>query len=184
MRLSNILLLVAVLVVAITVYFVTRPVEESEPEPDPAERIWQFEMEELLQIMIELPKLDMSESFIKHEDEQWYFEDPSGLQVDPYRWGGGIPAILSGPTVERKVAEDATEERLAAFGLTEPTMKITLTKEDEEVVNIEIGDAVPGGANRYIRLADSNDVYTIVGSWYGVIERLVLEPPYPPEEDE
>ena len=184
MRLRNILILVAVLAITITVYFVTRPVEEPPIKPDPVERIWQFEMEELKHIMIELPKLDMSESFLKHEDEYWYFNDPPGPQVDPNRWGGGIPAILSGPTMERNVAEDATEERLAAFGLTAPTMKITLTTEDEGVVSIEIGDAVPGGSDRYIRLADSADVYTVFGVWYEVIERLVLEPPYPPEEEE
>lgn len=183
MRLRNILILIAVLAVTITVYFVTRPAEEPPIIPDPKERIWQFEMEELKYITIELPNLDMSESFLKHEDRQWYFDDPPGPQVDPDRWGGGIPLILSGPTMERIVAEDATEERLAAFGFTTPMMKLTLTKEDEGVVSIEVGDAVPDGTY-YIRLAESNNVYTIDATWYEVLERLVLEPPYPPEEEE
>lgn len=184
MRLRNVLVLVAVLAITIAIYFVTRPAEEPPLNPDPAERIWEFDMDDLAQIMIELPKLEMSESFVKREDKQWYFDNPPGPQVDPDRWGGGIPAILSGPTMERIVAEDATEERLAAFGLTAPTIKLTLTKEDEGVVNIEIGDAVPGGNDRYIRLVESNDVYTVYGVWYEVIERLVLEPPYPPEEED
>jgi hypothetical protein len=63
-------------------------------------------------------------------------------------------------------------------------MKLTLTKEDQGIVNIEIGDAVPDGSAYYIRLANSNNVYLIDGTWYEVLERLVLEPPYPPEEEE
>lgn len=184
MRLSNILILVAVLVVAITVFFITRPTEELSKTPDPKERIWQFDMDELAHIIIELPHLEMSESFVKHEDRQWYFDDPPGPQVDSDRWGGGIPAILSGPTVERIVAEDADEERLETFGLNSPMMKMTLTKEDEEIVRIEVGDEVAVSGDHYIKLADSNNVYTINSSWYNVLERLVLEPPYPPEEDE
>ena len=180
MRPRNILILVAVLAITIAIYFVTRPVEEPPLKPDPLERVWQFEMEELKHIMIELLNLDMSESFLKHEDRQWYFDDPPGPQVDPDRWGGGIPLILAGPAAERLIAKDATEEQLAIYGFTLPLMKLTLTKEDEGVVSIEIGDAVPDGSAYYIRLAESNDIYTIDGIWYEVLERLVLEPPYPP----
>ena len=63
-------------------------------------------------------------------------------------------------------------------------MKIFLTKQDEEVISIEVGDAVPDGSAYYIRLADSNDIYIIDAIWYDVIERLVLEPPYAPEEED
>jgi hypothetical protein len=184
LRLRNILILVAVLAVAAAAYFITRPSEEPSPEIEPRPRLWEFDMEELEHILIELPRQDMSESFIKHEDRQWYFVDPPDIQVNPDRWGGGIPFILSGPYMDKTIAEDATEEQLANFGFTTPAMKITLTKEDEEVINIEIGDAVPGGNAYYLRLAESNNVYTIVSDWYDVLKRLVTEPPYPPEEEE
>ena len=174
----------AVLAVATGVYFATRPGEEPPPEPDPIIRLWKFEMEELKHILIELPRLDMSESFIKHEDQQWYFDDVSGLQVNPDRWGGGIPLILAGPATERPIFEDATEEQLAIYGFIPPLMKMTLTTEDEEVTNIEVGDANPNGTAYYIRLAESNNVYTINDAWYKVLERLVLDPPYPSEEEE
>ena len=184
MRPRNILILVAVLAITIAVYFVMRPVEEPPIKPDPPERIWQFDMDELEHIRIELPNQNMSESFLEHEDRQWYFDDPSGPKVDPDRWGGGIPLILASPAAERSIAKDATEEQLAIYGFTLPQMKMTLTNEDKEFVNIEIGDAVPDGSAYYIRLADSNDIYVIDGIWYEVLERLVLEPPYPPEEEE
>ena len=183
MRLRNILILVTVLAVAAAVYFVTRPGEEPSSEPDPTVRLWKYEMEDLEHIVIELPRLDMSESFIKHADQQWYFDYPSGPRADPERWGGGIPFILSGPVMEKSVVEDATEERLADFGFAPPSMKITLTTEDE-ITNIEVGDATVDGSAYYIRLAESNNVYTIVREWYDVLEDIVLDPPYPPEEEE
>jgi hypothetical protein len=185
LKISNILLLIAVLAVAAAVYFVTRPAdEESSTDIEPRVRLWEFDMNELAHITVELPRLEMSESFVKHEDRQWYFDNPSGAQVDPDRWGGGIPFNLSGPYTDRKIKEDATKEQLEDYGFTPPEIKLTLTKEDGEVVNIELGDAVPDGSAYYIRLAGSNDIYTIVESWQYVVERLVLEPPYPTEEEE
>ena len=92
--------------------------------------------------------------------------------------------ILASPAAERSITKNATEEQLANYGFTLPQMKITLTTEDAEFINIEIGDAVPDGSAYYIRLAESNDVYIIDGIWYDVLERLILEPPYPPEEED
>lgn len=184
MRLKSILALAVILATATVVFYITRPVEEAAPRPAPMEYVWLLEMEELKHIKIELPHLDKRESFLKHEDRQFYFDDPPGPRADPKRWGGGIPLILSGPGAERPIAKDASEEQLAVFGFTQPLMKLTLTTDDDEVVEVEVGDAVPDGHAYYIRLADSNDVFIVDGTWYEVLERIVLEPPYIPEEDE
>ena len=183
MRLRNLLILVAVLIAAIAVYFVTRPAEEPPIEIDPRPRVWDYELEELKRIVIELPGQDMRESFIKHEDQQWYFDYPSGPMADPDRWSG-IPFVLSGPYMDRAIAEDLTEEELANFGFIPPQMTITFTTEDGEITNIEVGDSNTSGDAYFIRLAESNDVYTINSDWYKVFENLVLDPPYPPTEEE
>ena len=184
MRLRSILVLVVVLAAAVAVYFATRPVEVPPERPDPMEYVWLFEMEELQHIQIDLPHLDKTEKFLKYEDRQWYFDDPPGPKVDPQRWGGGIPLILSGPGAERPITKDATEEQLAVYGFTQPIMLITLTKEDGEIVSIEVGDEVPDGHAHYVRLADSDNVYIVDATWYDVLEAIVLDPPYPPEEED
>ena len=184
MRLRSILILVAILAIAAAVYYATRPVEVPPPVEKPLEYVWSFDMEELQHIQIDLPNLGMTEKFIKHEDRLWYFDDPPGPKVDPDRWGGGIPLILSGPGAERPIAKGATDEQLAVFGFTQPLMTMTLTKDDGEVYKIEVGDQVPDGHAHYVRVADSTDVYIVDASWYDVLERIVLEPPYPPEEEE
>ena len=184
MRLKSILILVGVLAIAVTIYFNTRPVEEPPTVEEPMQYVWLFDMEELQHIQIDLPNLESTEKFIKHEDRQWYFDDQPGAKVDPERWGGGIPLILSGPGAERPIAKGATDEQLAVFGFTQPIMLLTLTKEDGEVVCIEVGDEVPDGHAYYVRVADSSDVYIVDATWYDVLERIVLDPPYPPVEEE
>lgn len=185
MRLRSILILVVVLAVTAVVYFATRPPEEpEEPPPDPVEYVWNIEDTDLKHITIELPQSDMSESFFKNaEDRQWYFDNEGGSQVNQERWGGGIPLLLSGPGAERSVAKGADEEQLAKFGFSQPLMKITLTKEDEEIIRIEVGDSTPDVHAYYVRLAESDNVYTVDYTWYDVLERLVTDPPYPVEEE-
>jgi len=141
-------------------------------------------MEELQHMVLSLPQEDKTEEFVKHEDRYWYFDNPPGPKVDMDRWGGGIPLILSGPGAERLIAKDATEEKLTVFGFAEPKMKIVLTLENEDIIDIEIGDSTPDGKAYYVKLVKSNDVYTVDYTWYDVLERLVTEPPYPPPEED
>ncbi len=142
-------------------------------------------MEELQHMVINLPQEDMSESFVKHEDRYWYFDDPPGPKVDMERWGGGIPLILSGPGANRLITIDATEERLTAFGFMEPQITIVLILKNEDVLNIEVGDSTPDGNAYYVRrLANPTAVFTVDYTWYDVLERLVKEPPYPPPEED
>ena len=52
------------------------------------------------------------------------------------------------------------------------------------MIIIKVGDSAPDGSAYYIELADSNAVYTVDDIWYEVLERLVLEPPYPTTEED
>ena len=62
---------------------------------------------------------------------------------------------------------------------------IELTLENEDIINIQVGDSTPDRQGYYIKLQPSRDVYTVDYTWFDVVERLVLDPPYPvPEEEE
>ena len=180
MRLRNILiLLVILLALGGYFYFTNRP----EPPPPPETRlfVWLLEMEDITHIEIELPREGRSQAFIKIKEGDkfpWYFDNPQRSAVDAQRWGGGIPLLLSGPGANRVIAENTTEEKLAEFGLTQPQMKITLTLENGESLNITVGNRTPDGLNFYVQAPDSNDVALVDFTWYGVLERLVKEPPY------
>lgn len=181
MRFRSILILLIILL-ALGGYFYFF----NEPEPPPEEKeprvfVWLVGMEEIEHIEIRLPREDKSEAFIKipaGSEFPWHFDDTEKTKVDIARWGGGIPLLLSGPGAERIIVKDATEEKLAEFGLTQPQMEITLTLEDGDILNIRIGDRTPDGNTYYVQNLDFDDIALVDYTWYEVLERLVKEPPY------
>ena len=186
MRLRNILILLAILL-ALGGYFYFSDTPEPPPESEPRVFVWKIEMDEIQHIEIRLPREDKSEAFTKIEEEDkfpWYFDDPQRSEVDVARWGGGIPLLLSGPGAERVIAQNATPEKLAEFGLAQPQMEIILTLEDGDILNIKVGDRTPDGNTFYVQAPNSNNVCLVDYTWYEVLERLVKEPPYaPPSAD-
>jgi hypothetical protein len=187
LRLQNILALIIVLLVVGGVFYFSNAPEPIE-KPDPQTFVWLIEMEEIEHIKIDLPREGMSESFVKISEEDkfpWYFDDEVNSPVDSARWGGGIPLLLSGPGADRVIAEDATPEKLAEFGLDDPSMIITLTLETGKVMTIEVGDHSPNGATYYVRAPSTNDVALVDYTWFDTLANIVKEPPYaPPEEEE
>jgi len=180
LRLRNILILLAILL-ALGGYFYFSNGSEPPPQSEPRVFLWNIEMDEIQHIEIRLPREDKSEAFVKISQEDkfpWCFDDPQRSKVDVARWGGGIPLLLSGPGIERVIAKNATEEKLAEFGLAQPQMEITLTLEDGDILDITVGDRTPSGDAFYIQGPDSNAVSLIDYTWYEVLERLVTEPPY------
>ncbi len=59
-------------------------------------------------------------------------------------------------------------------------MVIILIIEGGDILNISIGDVTPDGNTYYVQVLGSNDVALVDYTWYEVLERLVLEPPYLP----
>jgi hypothetical protein len=181
LRLRNILILLIILL-ALGGYFYFSNGSEPPPEKvEPRVFLWDIEMGEIQHIEIRLPHEDKSEAFFKEEYKDrfpWFFDDPQRSEVDVARWGGGIELLLTGPGAERVIAKNATEEKLAEFGLTQPQMEIILTLEDGNILNITVGDRTPDGNTFYIQAPNSNDVSLVDYLWYEVLERLVKEPPY------
>jgi len=136
-------------------------------------------MDQLARIRISLPRTGQVQSWVEHADRYWYFDVPGGPEVDMKRWGGGIPLILSGPGANRLILETSSADQRKVYGLDDPRMRILLTLKDQQEVTVEVGDATPDGGAYYIRRGDSASVYTVDATWYTVLERLVVEPPYP-----
>jgi hypothetical protein len=194
LKLKAILILVAILAVAgTTYYFVTRP--KAVTQPDAKHFVWNFDMDELQNVTFILPKtinpetkLPLTESFDKHPDnEEFYFDVVNGPEVDNQRWGGGIPALLSGPQANRMILQSATESQLQQYGL-DPAIKplnmdikLTILVSGTPVqYEIYVGDSNPDGSNYYVRLANNTDVYTVDKSWYDVLADIITNPPYIP----
>jgi len=180
LRLRNIFILLAILlVVGIVFYFTSRP--EPPPKPPAKVYVWLVEMDDIRHIEIGLPREGKKQAFVKIRQEDkfpWYFDDQRRSPIDVKRWGGGIPLLLSGPGTDRVIAENATDEKLTEFGLSNPRMQIILSLENGDTLKIDVGDSTPAGNTFYVRVPGSRDVCLVDYTWYEVLERLVKEPPY------
>jgi hypothetical protein len=183
LRLRNIVILAVILAVLVGVfYLVSRP--EPGTSPKPTVYVWSIDMDDITHITISLPREGLSQSFIKipqGDKFPWFFDDPPQYSsVNATRWGGGIPLLLSGPGASRDLGYK-TDEQLAEYGLTNPSMKITVTTNKdgiESVIESDVGDKTIDGTNYYVRAPGSNQVALVDYTWYEVLERLVKEPPY------
>lgn len=181
LKLRSLLLLVVVAGgLGVGLYYATRP--QPQPRPEPRPYVWGFDMMELVHLEIRLPRAGMGERWKRGEDRQWYFDNQQGQPVNRDRWGGGVALLVSGPGANRLIAEEATDEQLEVFGLTEPQMTLGLTLTDGDFVEVMVGDATPDGRSYYIKEITDSDVYTVDYTWYGVLQRLVTDPPYPPPD--
>ena len=178
----RVILVLGALVVALGAVYLFLGGPQPAPEPEPLRYVWSVEMEELRNMAISLPPRGKSQARVAHEDKYWYFDEPKGPKVDMKRWGGGIPLLLSGPGAERTIATASTDEQLRVYGLADPRTRIRLGLKDDRVIDVGVGDPTPAGGACYVRLAGPREVYAVDYSWYEVLERLVLDPPYPPRE--
>ena len=180
MKVQNILILIIIFLgLGGFFYFSNSP--QPAKETDPQEFVWLIDMDQIEHITIDMPRQNLSESFIKINKEDkfpWYFDDANQTAVDSARWGGGIPLLLSGPAADRIIAKDASPQVLADFGLDKPLMKITLTLTGGHTMTIDVGDATPNGASNYVKAPSTNDVALVDASWYSVLSKLVTDPPY------
>jgi hypothetical protein len=185
LRPRNILILAVILVVLAGVFYLVRQPKPTTPA-EPTVYVWDIDMDYITHIEIQLPREDLSQSFIKipqGDQFPWFFDDPQHSPVDTARWGGGIPLLLSGPGAARVLPNPATAEQLTEYGLTQPSMKIIViykdpNKDTAETIESDVGDFTPDGENCYVRAPGSNQVALVDITWYQVLERLVKEPPY------
>ena len=183
MKTRVILIMASVLVALAVVLYFTNRSEPQAPKEPPRPFVWRVDMLELSRIALSLPRDGKSEAWAKRSDKLWYFDKPEGPKVDMKRWGGGVPLLLSGPAANRLITGSATEEQLAMYGLVDPRMAIELYLENGNTLGIELGDVTPDGKAYYIRMVDSQKVFTVDHTWYDLLEGLVLDPPYPDSED-
>jgi len=182
MKYRTILVMSGILMALGVLFFISRRPLELEPQEEPQSFVWSVEVKDLKRMTISLPGEGKREAWVKHQDRYWYFDQPDGPKVNMKRWGGGIPLLLSGPGAERLIAAESTDEQLEIYGLKDPRMKISLVLENEDAINIEVGDRTLDGQAYYIKQIDSRVVYTVDYTWYEVLARLVLDPPYPEPE--
>ena len=165
---------------AAVVALTSRPTEAEPVEKRP--RIWSFDMRDLWRVEIRFED-GSGEAWIRDEDYVWYFDRPGLPRVDTDRWGGGVAFLLSGPGASRRISDGVLPEDLEIFGLDPPHMSIHLEHgADREVIDLAIGDQTPDTVSYFVQMVGTETIYTIDYTWYDIMEGLVRDPPYLPEQ--
>ena len=112
----------------------------------------------------------------------WYIQDgDQETQVFQEKWSG-TPLLLSGPKVNRVLAQSF--DNPAAYGLDPPESIVKVTERSGRVFEFHMGGTTPDGENQYTYLVGDPQLFTVPQIWALVINRLAIEPPYPPPEEE
>lgn len=175
MNLRLLLVLVTVLAyVAIgATWFITNPTAEVAEEEPPF--FYTLAPQDLRNIRIDTGEAVSSWS-LREDINRWYFDDLDDIPADLFRWGG-ITQLLGGPRTQRVLAQEIDDVTL--YGLDDPSAQFAVTLRDGSVVTLVLGDLTPDGVNNYARVEGFPQLVLVDSSWGRVLERLVIEPPYP-----
>jgi hypothetical protein len=95
---------------------------------------------------------------LKLVDGKWRIVEPKPLAADQDSVTSMVTS-LSALTADKTIDDNPSD--LSSFGLTTPTLDITITKKDGKTAGVLVGDATPTNSGNYAKLSDSPKVYTI-----------------------
>ena len=173
-------LLVSALIIFGGTYLVVtlnKPRERATTQP------WLYKIDDSSIVHIEVSNDGKTVNYNKNPgSSRWFIvEEPANIPVFNDKWSG-TPLLLSGPRVNRKLEESF--DNAADFGLDPPLTVVKVTERSGIVYEFHIGTITPDGQNQYTRLVGAPALFTVPQIWAQVINRLALEPPYPPPEGE
>ena len=105
----------------------------------------------------------------------WYIQGDPQIPVFIDKWGG-TPLLLSGPRVNRLLAD--TIDNLASYGLDPPESVVKVADRSGQSFEFHMGIPTPDDSNQYARLVGHPALFTVPRIWAQVVNRLALEPPY------
>ena len=107
---------------------------------------------------IRIKKLTGETQDLKLVDGKWRVVEPKPLAADQDTVTSMVTS-LSALTADKTIDDNPSD--LSSFGLTTPTLDITITKKDGKTAGVLVGDATPTNSGNYAKLSDSPKVYTI-----------------------
>lgn len=157
------IILLAVLVVFVGLYFVMQGINKKQAEKELEEDILVTNLEDLVTLQYTDGKTKMS--FVK-EDDTWYVEEDKGFALDSTQVDAIEAVLVDVMAVRQLEGADA----LAAYGLESPSYTITMKDENGKETILYIGNEVE--ASYYAATDDKSVIYTIGGS---VVKKLEFD---------
>ena len=158
MKPTGLLIAVAILVVLGGGIWWSNKKQAATPEKSPTDtsvKILTIPTDQFQEIRIKKPSETQD---LKMADGKWKIVEPKPLAADQDTVTSmvtSLSALTADKTIDDKPAD------LSAYGLTNPTLDITVTKKDGKTAEVIVGDATPTNSGNYVKIGDSPKVYTI-----------------------
>jgi hypothetical protein len=171
-RLTILLVFVLVVFGGTFLWFQFNPAEERIP-PQP----WLYKIDDNSIVHIEVTHAGQTGTYDKKAGgTTWYIQDADQeYPVFLEKWSG-TPLLLSGPQVNRVLAQSF--ENPATYGLDPPESVVKVTERSGITFEFHMGDPTPDGEHQYATLIGDPKLFTLPQIWAEVINRLATEPPY------
>jgi len=177
------LVLVGILAALAAYIFLVEAKREPPPEegvlPTPAP-LWEFEGGDVTKITVTRGERTTA---VERSGDKWYVTAPEEGEADSSRLDGLVYRVAEMKSTRAMAVGDGSAglaEALAAFGLQEPEVRVTLVLSDGMTINVGVGAENPRHTARYVQKEGDPLVYLVsIGDVDGLL-RLVDEPPYPP----
>jgi len=155
-------LLAAVIVLAVlggALYWSNRKqkADAAKPSTDTVTKILSIPDDQIKEIKIKKTGADTT-VLDKGSDGKWAITEPKPQRADQDTVKSLVSSIDS-LNADKTVEDKATD--LSAYGLTSPTLDVTVVKNDGKSQDVLIGDDEPTGGGSYAELAGNPHVYTI-----------------------
>ncbi len=169
MKSKNLIILAAiVLAVAAYVFLFERHRPTSDEARKEAEKVLRdFDRDQVTGLVIER---DDGRVRIEKEGEAWRLREPLDFPADGSLVSSTLGS-LANLTADRRLAADEVDT--AAYGLDSPTARVTLRMAEGPERTIEVGDELPLGSKRPLRLDDGGEVIIASGWFLSDLEREV-----------
>jgi len=146
------------------------PEEGTLPTPAP---LWEFGGGDVMGITV---TRGAQTTAVKRDDGEWRMAQPEEGEADTARLDGLVYRVAEMQST-RAMADVGD---LAAFGLQEPEVQVTLVLSDGAEIHLEVGAENPRHTARYVQKAGDPLVYLVSTADVDGLLRLLDEPPYPP----
>jgi Domain of unknown function (DUF4340) len=95
---------------------------------------------------------------LRRENGKWAMTEPKPLPADPDA-ASSLVSSLASVSADTTVEDHATD--LSAYGLSNPSLDVRMTRKDGKTVELLLGDDTPTNSGVYAKLASDAHVYTV-----------------------
>lgn len=132
--------------------------EESKPAADAPPKVLSIPEDQFRQI--EIKKRDGETTVVKRDSatSKWQITAPKPLNADTEAMSSLVSSLASMAS-DRLIEEKAAD--LSAYGLTAPSLEVSVTTADGKARRLLVGDETPTGGGSFVKTADDARVFTI-----------------------